>query len=61
MFPPCAFITGAMNLAVVDAAERDSKFVAHLAAKRPRLHEAEVMRIGMFSPADQARLFGDEP
>jgi hypothetical protein len=32
LFPPGALITGAMNLAVVDAAERDHEFVAHFAA-----------------------------
>jgi hypothetical protein len=40
LLPPCALITGAMNLAVVDAAERDHEFIAHLPAQRARLHEA---------------------
>jgi hypothetical protein len=35
--PPCALITGARNLAEVDAAERDHQFIAHLPAQRPRL------------------------
>jgi hypothetical protein len=40
LLPPCALITGAMNLAVVDTAERDHEFIAHLPAQRTRLHEA---------------------
>ena len=50
-----------MHLAVMDTAERNHEFVAHLAAERPRLHEAEMMRVGMLAPADQTRLFGHEP
>ena len=49
-----------MHLAVMDTAERDHEFVAHLAAERPRLQEAEVMRVGMLAPAHQTRLFGHE-
>ena len=43
----------------MDAAERDREFVAGLAAKRPRLHEPQVMRVGGLAAADQARLLGD--
>jgi hypothetical protein len=40
-----------MDLAVVDAAERNDEFVAHLSPQSTRLHEAGVM-IGMLSPAN---------
>ncbi len=33
--PPCRFITTAMNLAMMAAAQRDSELIADLAAKRP--------------------------
>ena len=46
---------------MMDAAERHGEFIAGLAAERPRLHESEVMRVGMLAPAHQACLFGDEP
>jgi len=38
--PPCALVAGAMDCAVMGAAERYSEFVARLAAERPRLHVA---------------------
>jgi hypothetical protein len=50
-----------MNLAVVDAAERDHEFIARLPAQRPRLHETEVVGIGMRSPAHKTRLFSNKP
>jgi hypothetical protein len=50
-----------MNLAVVDAAERDHEFIAHLPAQRPRLHETEVVGIGVLSPANETRLFSNKP
>jgi hypothetical protein len=50
-----------MDLAVVDAAERDHEFIAHLSAQRTRLHEAEVMGIGMLSPTNETRLFSNKP
>src|SRR6516165_11929465 len=50
-----------MHFPVMDTAERDSAFVAHLAAERTRLHKAEVVRIRMLAAADQTRLFGHEP
>ena len=60
MLPPCAFITGAMNLAVVDPAERDHEFITHLPAQRSWLHEAEVVRIRMLSPTNEARLLSNK-
>jgi len=50
-----------VNLAMVDAAQRDNEFIAHLPPHRTRLHEAEVMGIGVLSPANKTRLLGNEP
>ena len=46
---------------MVGAAQRDSEFIAYLPPHRTRLHEGEVVSIGMLSPANKTRLFGDEP
>ena len=43
--PPCAFIAGAMQLSVVDSANRDEELVTHSASERARLREGEMMRI----------------
>jgi hypothetical protein len=58
--PPFLFVIVAMQLAVVDAAEGHSEFVANLAPKRPRLPKLDVMRIGRTPAADKARLRTDE-
>ena len=50
-----------MNFPVVDAAERDHEFIAHLPAQRPRLHETEVVGIGMLSPTHKTRLLSNKP
>ncbi len=50
-----------MELAVVAAAQRDGELVADLAAKCPRLRDAQVMGIAGLAAADQARLAGDKP
>jgi hypothetical protein len=50
-----------MQRTVVDSAQRHDVFVADFAAERPRLHEAQVVRIGAFSSADDTGLSGDEP
>jgi hypothetical protein len=42
-----------MDLAMMAAAERHCKFVADLAAKRPVLRKAQVMRIGWRATANQ--------
>jgi|SRR6516164_8471698 len=60
LFPPSALITGAMHLAVMDTAKRDHEFIAHFATQRTWLHEAQVVGIGMFPPANQTRLFGNK-
>ena len=48
-----------MNRAVMGPAERDREFIAGLAAERPRLHVAKMMRVGWLAAAHQARLLGD--
>jgi len=58
--PPRLLVAGAMDGAVMRAAERDGEFVARFAAERPRLQVAKMMRIGLFAAADEARLLGDE-
>ena len=54
--PPGLLIAGAMDRAMMRAAERDGEFIAGLAAERPRLQVAEMMRIGLFAAADETRL-----
>jgi 7-keto-8-aminopelargonate synthetase-like enzyme len=43
--PPHLLIATAMDLAMMRAAQRHRKLIAHLAAERARLHEAEVMGV----------------
>ena len=57
--PPGPLVAGAMNRAVMRAAERDGEFIAHFAAERPGLEVAEMMRIGLFAAADETRLLGN--
>ena len=61
LFPPSPLIPDAMNRPVMDSAQRGDKFITHLPAECTRLHEAQMMGIGRFSPAYETRLFGDEP
>ena len=44
--PPRGFIATAVELAMVTAAKWDRKLVAHLAPKRARLGESEVVGVG---------------
>src|SRR5215471_8459416 len=57
--PPGLLVAGAMDGAVMRAAERDGEFIARFAAERPWLQVTKMMRIGLFAAADEARLFGD--
>jgi hypothetical protein len=57
--PPGLLIAGAMDRAMMRAAERDGEFIAGLAAERPRLQVAEMMRIGLFAAAEEACLLGN--
>ena len=61
LLPPCRFVTAAMDFAMVSAAEWHGEFVAHLAAKRPILGKAQMVRIGWRAAADQTGLLDDEP
>src|SRR5262245_31995416 len=45
VLPPGCFVADAMDQPMVDTAERHRELVARLAAKRPRLQMAQVMRI----------------
>src|SRR4029453_12087445 len=57
--PPGLLVAGAMDGAVMRAAERDGEFIAHFAAERPRLQVAKMMRIRLFAAADETRLLGN--
>ena len=57
--PPGPLIAGAMDCAMMRAAKGDGEFIAGLAAERPRLQVAEMMRIGLFAAADETRLSGN--
>jgi hypothetical protein len=57
--PPGLLIAGAMDRAMMRAAERNGELIAHFAAERPRLEVAEMMRIGLFAAADEARLLAN--
>jgi hypothetical protein len=58
--PPGLLVAGAMDGAVMRAAERYGEFVARFAAESPRLQVAKMMRIGLFAAANEARLLGDK-
>jgi hypothetical protein len=60
-FPPGRLVAGAVELAVVHAAERDDEFIARLASERPRLRIAKMMRVGWLTAADEARHFDNGP
>src|SRR5262249_6735354 len=57
--PPCSLVAGAMNRAVMGAAQRYGEFVAGLAAERRRLHVSKVMRVRWVAAADETRLLSD--
>src|SRR5262249_47170423 len=57
--PPGLLVAGAMDGAVMRAAQRDGEFVARFAAERSRLQVAKMMRIGLVTPADETWLLGD--
>ena len=58
--PPGLLVAGAMNRAVMRAAQRHGEFVAHLAAERPWLQITKVVWIGLFAAAHQAGLLGNK-
>src|SRR5262249_2605845 len=57
--PPRLLVPGALDGAVMRAAERAGEFGARFAAQRPWLQVAKMMRIGLFAAADETRLLGD--
>src|SRR5262249_58526527 len=57
--PPRSLIAGPVKRAVMGTAQGNSKFVTSLAAKRPRLHVPQVMRVRRFAAADEAGLLSD--
>ena len=61
LFPPCGFIATAMDLAMMASAQRHGELIAHLAAERAMLREAQMMGVCRPAAANQARLFGHEP
>ena len=58
--PPCFLIHLAVQLAVVNAAQRDSELVADFAAKGPRLHKPKVVGIAGLPTTHQTRRGGDK-
>jgi hypothetical protein len=58
--PPCRLVTVPVKLAMMEATNRNRELVADLAAQRPRLRKAQMMRIGRFAAAHHARLLGHE-
>ena len=58
--PPLVLSHGLVDFAMVHAAERHDELVAHLAAQRPGLREAQVMRVGRLAPAHDTRLRRDK-
>jgi hypothetical protein len=57
--PPGLLVAGAMDGAMMRAAERDGEFVAGFAAQRARLHAAQMVGIGWPAATDEARLLHD--
>src|SRR5262245_5764047 len=57
--PPGLLVAGAMDGAVMRAAEGHGEFVARFAAESPRLQVAKMMRIGWFAAAHETCLLGD--
>src|SRR5262249_8399501 len=53
-FPPQRFVAGAVELAVMEAAERNGEFVAYLASEGELLGEAHVVWLRGLPPANEA-------
>ena len=58
--PPSRLVALSVELAVVEATERNGKFVADPAAERARLGKAEMVRIGRRTAAHKAGLACDK-
>ena len=61
LLPPLCLVPAAVHFAMVAAAQGNREFVADFPAKSTALRKSQVMRVGRASPADEARLLGDEP
>ena len=59
-FPPVALVTVAMNLAMMSSTECDNPLVADLSSKCAALRKAQMMGIGRYAAADEARLGRDK-
>src|SRR5262249_31941699 len=60
LLPPRCFVTLPVNFAMMQPTNRYRELIAHLASKRRGLGKAQVMRVGGYSAAHQARLARDE-
>src|SRR5271166_4601398 len=56
LLPPCGLVTRAMQLAVMDPADRDDELVADPVSKGTRLCKRKVVRIRRHAAAHKARL-----
>jgi hypothetical protein len=59
--PPSSFVTGAVDLAMMSAAERYGELVAYLETETATLREAQMVGVAGQSCTDQAGLPGDKP
>ncbi len=59
LFPPCAFVAGAVQRSMMTSAERNGKFITDFAAEGTRLAESKVVGIGRLAAADETRLLAD--
>jgi hypothetical protein len=58
--PPCGFIAAAVDLAMVNTAERHRELVAYFATECTRLRKPKMIGIRGLTPTDEAGLRGDE-
>ena len=61
LLPPCEFVTALVKLAMMEPAEWDGEFVAHLAPQCALFSKPKVMRIRRTATAGQTGLGADEP
>ena len=59
--PPSRLVALAVELAMVEATERNGELVADPAAESARLSKAQMMRIGRHATAHEARFACDKP
>jgi hypothetical protein len=60
LVPPGAFVTLAVKLAMVDAAQRHRELIRYPAAECARLREAKMVSLAGLPPTHDARLNGNE-